>query len=86
MTIRLLRKTQVLSKYGKSHSGFYADIASKLMVPPVKLGARISAWPEHEVDAVLRARIAGKTPDQIRELVTQLLEERKILSGGGNEN
>lgn len=46
------------------------------MTPPVKLGERCAAWPAHEVAAINTARIAGKSDEQIRELVTQLEQQR----------
>ncbi len=74
--IRLIRKTELISRCGRTNSGVYADIADELMPPPVKLGARMSAWPEHEIEAVLRARIAGKSADEIRALVRELVAAR----------
>jgi hypothetical protein len=37
-------------------------------------------WPEHEVDAVIEARIAGKTDDEIRELVRELEQRRREVA------
>jgi prophage regulatory protein len=54
----------------------YADAAVGLFTKPVKLGPRASGWPESEVSALQAARIAGKTPDQIRELVRELQDRR----------
>ena len=75
MHITLLRKPGVISRYGRGNSALYADIAAGLMVPPVKLG-RVSAWPEHEVEAVIRARVAGRSDDDIRVLVSGLVAAR----------
>jgi len=46
------------------------------MTPPVKLGERCAAWPLHEIAAINAARIAGKSDEEIRELVTQLEQQR----------
>ena len=76
MSIRLIRANEVKSLCGRSNSGLYADISAGVMVPPVKIGPRASAWPEHEVDAILRARIAGRSDAYIRELVARLVAVR----------
>jgi prophage regulatory protein len=38
----------------------------------VKIGARAAGWPASEVQALNAARIAGKSDDEIRELVLKL--------------
>jgi prophage regulatory protein len=58
---------------GKSQ--LYDEIEDGLWTPPVKFG-KASLWPEHEVDALLAAIIAGATPDERRELVKQLVSQR----------
>ncbi|WP_374293079.1 helix-turn-helix transcriptional regulator [Paenirhodobacter enshiensis] len=57
----------------------YAWVSAQLLTPPVKFGAKSSAWPASEVNAILAARIAGKTDDEIRSLVIELTEARKRL-------
>jgi hypothetical protein len=37
----------------------------------------MSGWPEYEIDSINAALISGKSHDQIRGLVLQLLELRK---------
>ncbi len=56
----------------------YAAIADGLLPPPLKLG-RMSRWPAHEIDAVIAAEIRGDTPDQIRQLVRDLVAARATL-------
>jgi prophage regulatory protein len=63
--VTLLRKPEVMSRCGRGNSALYGDIAAGLMVPPIKLGAMASAWPEHELEAVLRARVAGRSDNEI---------------------
>lgn len=75
--IKLVRQPQVTNATGKSRSALYAEIAVGLFSKPVKLGKRCVAWPSHEISALNAARIAGKTDDEIRALVTQLEAERK---------
>lgn len=72
MDIRMLRLFDVLAKTGLSRTGIYDDAAQGLFPKPVKIGARAAAWPAHEVEAVLRARLAGKNGEQLRALVKRL--------------
>ena len=72
----LLRLPAVMSATGLTRSTLYLRIKQRLMTPPVKLGERVAAWPADEVEAINAARIAGKTTDEIRELVTQLEQQR----------
>jgi prophage regulatory protein len=50
------------------------------MTKPVRIGRAAVGWPASEVDAINRARIAGKTDEQIRALVQQLHEARKAAA------
>jgi prophage regulatory protein len=47
-----------------------------LLPKAVKISERASAWPSDEIDAINRARIAGKSEDEIRQLVTDLERQR----------
>lgn len=75
--IRLLRLPAVLERCARKRSTHYCDIAKGVFTAPVHPGARCSAWPEHEVEAILRARIAGKSDEEIRALVVCLEAARK---------
>ncbi len=72
----LLRIGSVLARYGGARPTLYEHMADGLFPRPVKLGPKFVAWPEHEVNAVIAARIAGKPADAIRKLVTELVAER----------
>lgn len=78
---RLLRLPKTLDISGKSRSAHYEDIQNGLMTPPVSLGGRSVAWPEDEIIAINNALIAGKTKDEIKELVKKLIADRKTLCG-----
>jgi len=73
----------VLRKRGRSRSAHYLDIQQGLFTSPVSIGARAVGWPEHEVDAINAARIAGNTDAEIRALVTQLEVARKATNQKG---
>jgi prophage regulatory protein len=46
----------------------------------VAISRRAKGWPDYEVKAIAAARIAGKTDDQIRELVKVLHAKRTELA------
>lgn len=73
----MLRKPIVLKALGRGHSSLYADIADGLMVSPVRTGRQSVGWPDYEIAAINRARIAGKTDDEIRSLVRELHAKRE---------
>lgn len=62
---------------GYSRSTIYLRISQGLFPRPVSLGGRSVGWPASEIAAVNAARIAGKTDDQIRELIGKLYELRQ---------
>ena len=74
--LRLLALPQVQSRISGCKSQIYGLINEGLLTPPVKLG-RKSVWPDHEVDAIVTARVGGASEDQIRTLVTRLMAARK---------
>lgn len=76
---KLLRLPKTLGLTGKSRSTHYEDIQNGLMTPPVSLGGRSVAWPEDEIVAINNALIAGKTKDEIKDLVKKLVADRKTL-------
>lgn len=59
-----------------SDASVYGNIREGLWTLPVKIGERSSAWPSDEVEALIAARIAGASKEQIRELVKQLHAKR----------
>jgi len=78
-TIKFLRLAAVLERRGKCKSQHYVDIAEGLFVPPLPLGpdAHARGYPEHEVQAVNAAVLAGKSRAELRALVLELVAARK---------
>ena len=73
----ILRMPAVKAETGhRSHASIYSQINSGLFTKPVQIGQRSVGWPDTEVAAINSARIAGKTDDQIRELVKSLHAKR----------
>jgi prophage regulatory protein len=76
MAIRILRLPACKDKSGDSRSTTYQKIKDGIWPPPVAIGPRSRGWVEHEIEAVLAARVAGKTENEIRALVAGLIEAR----------
>jgi prophage regulatory protein len=77
--IRFLRLPQVKDRTGLSTSATYADGAAGTFPKPLKIGPNTSAWLEHEVDAVVRARARGDSKEQIQQLVSEMVAKRGAL-------
>ena len=78
--MQILRLTTVKSRTGhRSDASIYNAIRGGLWTTGVAIGQRAKGWPDYEVDEIIKARIAGKTDDQIRELVKVLHAKRTEL-------
>ncbi len=77
--ISLLRTKTILKRRGRSRSSHYKDIAEGLFVPPILIGDRAVATPDYEVDTMISARIEGKSKEELRALVKELVGSRKDL-------
>jgi prophage regulatory protein len=80
MTYRILGLPAVIDRLSKSRSAIYDDIAKGTFPRPISLGGRRVGWSESEIDAIIRARIAGKTEDEVRQLVIDLQDGRKAVA------
>jgi len=58
----------------------YARIQDRTFPPPVKIG-RMSVWIDRELTAVNEAIIAGRSDDEIRQLVKDLVSRRTARAG-----
>lgn len=63
----------------RSNASIYNNVRDGLWTKPVRIGQRSVGWPDDEVRILCQARIAGKTDDQIRELVKRLHTKREEL-------
>jgi prophage regulatory protein len=82
MSIAILRLPAVLALRARGKSSHYSDIKAGLFTEPVEIGPRARGWPEDEVAAINAARIAGRSEQEIRELVAQLQAARKTRFQG----
>ncbi len=63
----------------RSTASIYNNIKAGLWTKPVRIGQRSVGWPSDEVIAVNKARVAGATDEQLRELINRLHEKRQGL-------
>jgi prophage regulatory protein len=75
----LLRLPAICSRIASSRSEWYRQIASGHAPRPVKLGST-SVWPEHEIQALIAAHIAGQSREEIRVLVAGMHVARAAAS------
>jgi prophage regulatory protein len=71
----------LIARMGRKRSTLYVDIRDGLLTPQVAIGSRAVGWPDYEIDALIEARIAGATEDEIRELVKKLVADRTRAAG-----
>lgn len=84
IAMTIWRLPKALEETGKTRTPWYQDVARGLMTAPVKIGgARAAGWPSHEVEAVMAARIASASDEDIRCLVDRLHEARKSSAPAG---
>ena len=76
--VDLMRLPAVLERTAKSRSVFFRAVDAGVWTPAVKIG-RNTFWPRHEVRALMGAEINGATPEQMKQLVADLLAQRKAL-------
>ena len=77
---KILRGKQADAIVGTSQSGRYRAIELGLFPPPVKIYGATKGYPEHELQRLVKAIIAGRTEDEIRALVAQMIAERGTAS------
>ena len=79
--MQILRMPAVKGKAGhRSDASIYTAIRDGLFTTGVAIGQRAKGWPDYEVDAIITARIAGKSDAEIRELVKALHAKRTELA------
>lgn len=77
---KIIRMKAACAESGNGRSTIYLRITQGLWPVPVKLGPRAVGWPASEVSAMNAARIAGKSDDEIREIVLKLEALRKMAA------
>jgi len=80
MSESLIRLPKVLDKTGQKKSMVYDHISKGTLPEPIAISDRARAWIASEIDAIVAARIAGKSDDEIRELVKTLTAKRQQIA------
>ena len=76
----ILRLPEVKRVLGhRADASVYNAIRAGLFTTGVAIGQRAKGWPDYEAQAIAQARVAGKTEDQIREIVISLHKKRNEL-------
>lgn len=70
--IKFLRIPEVEARNGYKRNTVYERVADGLLTAPCPLSGQAVGWPEHEIEEINQAILAGKTKDEIRELVVRL--------------
>lgn len=76
MELILDRVRTVAQFQGVSRSTLYNKIKAGTFPKPVKIGEMVAVWPRHEHQAISEAIMAGKSDDEIRQLVADLVAKR----------
>lgn len=77
---KIIRRPDVLNMTGWSKSTLYNRINQGLFIEPISLGARAVGFVLEESQQITNAMIAGKSQDEIRQLVADLTNNRKNLA------
>lgn len=75
--ISILKPSEVLALTTWSTSGLRRQVLEGLFPPALNLGARSTGYIAEEVQAVLTARSIGMSDEELKSLVSRLVEYRK---------
>lgn len=75
--IRLIKKRVIIDRLAISYVTVHRLISGGLLPKPVKIG-KLALWPEHEIDSIANAVVAGVGEEKIKLLVAELEANRKI--------
>ena len=80
--LKLIRKREVLALTCMSKSTLHLRLKDGLYAPSISIGDRATAYIEYEILAVIAAQIQGKSKDEIRLLVKELVAQRQNITVG----
>ena len=75
-----LRLRDVMGRTGLKRSTVFLRVKQGLLPPSLRNGERVAVWPEAEIETINRARIAGKSDDEIRIMVASLKQLRSAAA------
>lgn len=77
MQIRIIRLQELLDMIAMSKSSAYTKIKDGVLPPSISLGARAVGFIYGEVITVLKAMVSGKSQDEIKAIVQELVAQRQ---------
>jgi len=77
MNEQITKLPTILKNHCISRSTAFTQLKEGLLPPSISLGQRSKGYIVSELDAVLSARIAGCSDEEIKELVKTLVAQRK---------
>ncbi|WP_413699255.1 helix-turn-helix transcriptional regulator [Psychromonas sp. KJ10-10] len=77
--IQIIRAKEVHQILSIGRSSLYKRIEDGLLPPSVNLGGRAVGFVESEIQLVLKALVAGKKQNEIKQLVVDLVNQRQSL-------
>ncbi|MBA6346793.1 MULTISPECIES: AlpA family transcriptional regulator [unclassified Colwellia] len=80
--LKLIRKTEVLALTCMSKSTLHLKLKDGLYAPSISIGDRAVAFIEYEVLSVISAQIQGRSKEEIRLLVKELVAQRQNITVG----
>ena len=69
---------ETLAYRHRSRSSHFRDIKNGICTTPINVGPRSTAWLSTELETLRSAVIAGKSEDEIRQLVRLLHKKRQV--------
>lgn len=79
-SIKILRLPAALERLGMGETSYRTAMAAGLVPKLIPLGVRSVGIPDHELNQVIRARIAGLSDDEIRKLVERIHTDRARIA------
>jgi prophage regulatory protein len=76
MTTQIIKLSDVLQVYPNSKSTIYNQIKENLFPSQIQLGSRSVGFISSEVEALIQARITGKSDKEIKALLIDLKTKR----------
>jgi prophage regulatory protein len=75
--VKFIRIRQTIERSGLTRTSLYRKMSEGLFVPTIPLGERSCAHIESEVNTILTAMAAEKTPEELKNIVKCLVEQRQ---------
>lgn len=75
--IKIQRRPEVLTRTGFSKTTLQTRINAGIFVPPISLGERAVGFVCGEVTAMIKAMVAGRSKEELKEIVSALIEQRQ---------